>query len=188
MAIAPVRLMTADEFLQMSFEHPVELERGEIVEMSPGGFAHGILCGRIFLALSRWSDEAGVPVYLAPNDSAVRTERSPDSVRGPDVLLIRRDRLPADQPLSRWALDVPPDLVVEVLSPWDQLPKVLAKTAEYLAAGVEEVWLVDPDERRVDVYRGSARSPESFGADQFLTSPDLLPGFSAPVTAFFADL
>lgn len=58
MAIAPVRLVTADEFLQMSFEHPVELERGEIVEMPPAGFAHGILCGRIFLALSRWSDEA----------------------------------------------------------------------------------------------------------------------------------
>ena len=187
MAIAPVRLMTADEFLQMSFEHPVELERGEVVEMPPASFRHGEICARISELLRQWSRTTSAGLRVATSDAAILTGRSPDTVRGGDVVAVFQSRLSGEAELKR-ALKVAPDLVVEVLSPSDRLPKVLAKTAEYLAAGVSEVWLVDPDEHRVDVYRGSARSPRTLGADQFLTSPDLLPGFSAPVTAFFADL
>jgi Uma2 family endonuclease len=186
MAIAPIQLITADEFLRMSFEHPVELDRGEIVEMPPASFSHGIVCGRFFLALSQWSQQTGTPVLLASNDSAVLTSRSPDTVRGADVVLIRRSRLSGD---SRriGVLAIPPDLVVEVLSPSDRLPAVMVKVTEYLQAGGAEVWVVDPEDRLVDVHNPSRRLPARFGGDQPLTSPELLPGFSCPVSEFFAD-
>ena len=45
-------------------------------------------------------------------------------------------------------LDTPPDLVVEVFSPSDRWPKVLAKVAEYLDAGTTIVLVLD-DPRRL---------------------------------------
>ena len=42
-----------------------------------------------------------------------------------------------------------PHLVVEVLSPQDQGTEVLAKLADYQAAGIPQVWLVDPYKRQL---------------------------------------
>lgn len=186
MAIAPTPLITADEFLRMSFEHPVELERGEIVEMPPASFRHGEICSNISEALRHWSRRVGAGWRVATNDAAILTSQRPDTVRGGNVVAIRQSRLDSAGEAER-SLEVPPDLVVEVLSPSDRLPAVMIKVTEYLRAGVGEVWVVDPEDRLVDVHNASRRLPARFGDDQVLTSPDLLPGFSEPVFAFFAN-
>jgi Uma2 family endonuclease len=186
MAIAPVQLITADEFMRMSFEHPVELGRGEIVEMPPASFRHGEICSNISDALRRWSRNTNAGLRVATNDAAILTTRKPDTVRGGDVVAIRQSRLGSEQDAER-SLAIPPDLVVEVLFPSDRLPAVMVKVTEYLQAGVAEVWVVDPEDRLVDVHNPSRRLPARFGADQVLTSPELLPGFSCPVSKFFAD-
>ena len=54
----------------------------------------------------------------------------------------------------------PPFLVVEILSPEDRLVRLQPKIREYLAYGVECVWVIDPDERRALTY-----SPADPGGD-----------------------
>ena len=81
------------------------------------------------------------------NDTGVITERGPDTVRGADISFYSFARVPKG-PLPDRYLDTPPDLVVEVLSPSDRWPKVLAKVAEYLDAGTTVVLVLD-DERRL---------------------------------------
>lgn len=37
-------LITAEEFMAMSFDRPTELVRGEIIEMTNPGGRHGLVC------------------------------------------------------------------------------------------------------------------------------------------------
>lgn len=177
-------LLTAREFSQTALPFEAELVRGEIVEMPPAGQAHGGICGNIYFALRLWAMTHDSVVTT--NDAAVLTERDPDTVRGPDVGLIRKSRLPQGK-LPVGALEVPPDLVVEIKSPSNRWPELHDKVGEYLNAGVAEAWLIDPDERAVIVYRAD-RSPRRFSQDDVLISPATLPDFSVAVADFFLNV
>ena len=62
------------------------------------------------------------------------------------------------------------------------------KVLEYLRSGTSEVWVVDPEERSVEVYRSDLQRPLRFEQDAELTRPEVLPGFSCCVADFFTDL
>jgi Uma2 family endonuclease len=79
---------------------------------------------------------------------------------------------------------VAPDLVVEVVSRHDRWPEVREKAAMWLRAGVRLVWVADPRQREIYVYRPGAR-PEVFTADDQITGLDVIPGFAAPVASLF---
>ena len=79
----------------------------------------------------------------------------------------------------------PPELVFEVLSPYDRWPEVLAKAGEYLKAGVEMVCVADPEHETVTVY--DANQPgRTLAADEELTFPDWLGGLTVCVRDLFA--
>ncbi|MEK6260177.1 MAG: Uma2 family endonuclease [Planctomycetota bacterium] len=174
--------ITIDQFETMPFEFPVDLVRGEIVEMPPPGGVHGTVCGNVAFELISWTRRSDLGVVTA-NDSAVVTELDPDTVRGCDVAFVSWKRLPTKK-IPKGAFRNPPDLVVEIMSPSDRWNNVLAKVNEYLDVGVIEVWIVDPEDRSVDVYRGD-RKPARLANGQTLESADVLPGFSCPVADFF---
>jgi len=81
-----------------------------------------------------------------------------EAVVEPDVIFVRADRLEIVDPEG--AVHGPPDLVVEVLSPSNRERDRGPKRKQYMATGVSELWLVDCDERSVEVWRPAAESPE----------------------------
>lgn len=181
------RLITAEEFDQMHFDVPVELVRGEIVYpygedgMTRPDLVHGAICGNIYHSLRVWarSNDYG---FVVTNDSGFRTEQDPDSIRGADVAFFPMDRLPNGK-LPRRTRDIVPQLCVEVLSPSNTASEINRKRQEYLGCGVEEVWIVDPDMRSVEVFRRDA-APKSYEETETLTSSALVE-FAAPVEDFF---
>ncbi len=64
----------------------------------------------------------------------------------PDVVVTRGE--PDEQILTK-----PPLLCIEILSPEDTISRMNAKVKEYLEFGVPVVWVVDPSERRIWIYR-----------------------------------
>jgi len=62
--------------------------------------------------------------------------------------------------------------------------EVEAKVEEYLAAGVPLVWLVNPDNRSVRVFRAGQPVVQLRVSDE-LTGDDILPGFHCPVAELF---
>jgi Uma2 family endonuclease len=179
------QLITAEQFAEMEFDRPTELVRGEIVECEMPYSKHGLVCAAIVFLLYSWNRKHNLGLVIS-HDSWIQTERDPDSVRGPDVFYVRRDKVPEAAVLDK-ILDFPVDLVVEVLSPSNRPKPVRDKVEEYIASGTTEVWVVDPDKRTVDTHQAN-RSPEHFTAADTLTRPELLPGFSCPVAEFFADI
>jgi Uma2 family endonuclease len=175
-------LTTAEEFLELATSSSTELVRGEVVEMGSPGARHGFVCVRVAVILSRWADHLRAG-YVLGNDSGIVTERDPDTVRGADCQFVSADRLPQGLP-ARGYPHVPPDLAVEVIPENDLWPEITAKVAEYLRAGVQEVWIVAPETEGVQVYRAD-RHPARFDRASELAS-EVLPGFQSPVSAFFS--
>jgi Uma2 family endonuclease len=68
----------------------------------------------------------------------------------PDIAAWRRERMPRTDAA---AFEVPPDWVCEVLSPSTQGIDRVKKMAVYGREGVPWVWLVDPIEQLLEVYR-----------------------------------
>lgn len=152
-ASAPMpALLTAEEFAQRQDPgFPEELVRGRIVPMPMPKPRHGEICSRTVRLLGNCAEERDLGRVLS-NDTGVITERGPDTVRGADVSFYSYARVPKG-PLPDRYLDVPPELVVEALSPYDRWPKVLAKVAEYLEAGTTFVVVLDDQRRLAHLYR-----------------------------------
>lgn len=75
-------------------------------------------------------------------------------------------------------------MVVEVISPSDRWPKVLAKAVEYLETGVTVVLILDGEPPSARLFQADGTTRE-FGPDDGLAIPDLLPGFAVAVRRFF---
>jgi Uma2 family endonuclease len=127
------------------------LVRGEAVEMPPPGEAHGLLCGWIAHLLWSYVLQRGEGAGVASNDTGLLVEKDPDTVRGPDVMLFAALG-PSEQLSLRYSTRIP-RLIAEVLSPHDTANKVGRRLSQYLHRGVPLVWVVDPEDRTVAVYR-----------------------------------
>jgi Uma2 family endonuclease len=72
--------------------------------------------------------------------------------------------------------ELAPDLVVEVLSPNDRPGDALAKIGDFLAAGTQLAWLVDPRRREARIFRSDG-SMAVIGGGGALDGEDVVPGF-----------
>ena len=101
--VTQTKLLTAEEFMAADLgEGTFELVRGEIVEVPPAMPEHGVVC--VNVSGSLW--DLRTPVWLGyalSNDSAVVTERDPDTVRGADVCFYSHARWPRSDVEQRLA-------------------------------------------------------------------------------------
>ena len=110
---------------------------------------------------------------------------NPQTVVVPDVAFVRWDRLP-ERDQRKWYFPLPPDLVVEVVSPTDEPGDIAKKRDLYRRAGVPLVWWVDPGRRTVAVFRNGELVAE-LGEGNDLDGGNVLPGFRLPVAEIFAE-
>lgn len=177
-------LMTAEELYWLpddGMRH--ELVDGEVRTMPPAGFEHGHVESNACLELSRFV-RAGDLGWVVVGDTGFVLARSPDVVLGPDVAFVAKDRLPKPEERHRFA-ELAPDLVVEVVSPWDRPGEVTEKALRWVAAGVRLVWVVHPDQRSVAVYETGGTVRLLRGRDE-LDGGAVLPGFRLPLADLFA--
>lgn len=176
-------LLTLEQYARLpDGERPTELVRGKVVEMNPPKPRHGQVCRAVVRIVGDFIDEHDLGHVLI-NDTGVITERDPDSLRGADFAFYSFGRVPRG-PLPNHYLPVPPELVFEVRSPEDRWPKLLAKVAEYLEAGVTAVCVLDPKTSQAHVYHGD-RPAEILSADDELLFPEILGDFRVRVGQFF---
>jgi Uma2 family endonuclease len=150
--------------------------------MPPPTRRHGEICSQTIYLFRRFLDDHDLGKVLS-NDAGVITEQGPDTVRGADVAFYSYHRI-ARGPLPEDYGTEPPELVVEVRSPSDRWPKILAKVAEYLNAGVLAVVVLD-DDSRTALLSMVDQPPRRLGPDDELAIPEILPGFAVSVRRFF---
>lgn len=151
----PAVELTDDQFFHLcQINRDLRLERtanGDIIIMAPTGFVTGGRNIEISRQFANWARQDGRGVaadsstgFKLPNGA----DRSPDTAW---VLRTRLAQLPAEQKLK--FLPLAPDFVIELKSPTDRLEDVQAKMVEYIENGVGLGWLINPETRRVHIYR-----------------------------------
>ena len=159
-----------------------ELQAGMLVsEPLPGG-RHGWVTAAVAEILRAHVKTHRLGVVFA-GDSGFVLARKPDTVRGPDVAFVSRERFERSGDTVK-AFAGAPDLAVEVLSPSNTPAAMHAKVADYLAAGTRCVWVVDPESQTVTVY-ASLLWPHTFGQDEMLDGDDVVTGFRVRVGDLF---
>jgi Uma2 family endonuclease len=171
-------LMTAEDLLALNIRNKrTELVRGRLIVREPAGFQHGAITADLAARLSNFVKSHALGVVVAA-ETGFKLATNPDTVRAPDVGFIPTARVPS--PLPRGYADFVPDLAEEVLSPDDRPGEVLAKVSDWLNAGCQLVWIIDPDRRMAHVYRADG-SVSLVSAAATLDGEDVLPGFTCGV-------
>ena len=176
-------LTTADQlFARPNDGNRYELVAGELRMMSPSGWKHGEVVGALhtLLGVHIRSNRLG-KIFGA--ETGFRLAENPDTVRAPDIAFIAKEHLPAQEPKEGFWPGVP-DLAIEVLSPSDRTGQVTEKLQAWLAAGVLQVWIVDPHLRSITVYR-SATDARLFTSNQQLDASDILPELTLDLCEVF---
>lgn len=109
----------------------------------------------------------------------------PGRIRLPDGCFLSWQRMGTFPDTTDPAINMGPDLAIEVISPSNTRQEMQEKLQDYFVSGVLEVWYVYPARREVHVYSGV----ETFvvlGNDDTLSGGQVLPGFSIVVSQFFA--
>lgn len=158
-----------------------ELSHGRLVAEPAPGFRHGRIVAAIVRELQAYVQQHCNGIVLTAG-AGFLLARGPDTVRAPDVAFICRER--CETLLEEPGLfPGPPDLAVEELSPSDTRRRVAAKIADYLDAGTPEIWLVDPEHRKIRVCTGAGTRILQVG--DTLESPAQMPGQAIVVARIF---
>lgn len=163
-----------------------EIIDGELYVSSQPHFNHQVVCNRFGGQLDDWSVESGLGVAA----SAPGLIFAEDQDVAPDVVWASHARLATI--LHGGKLYGAPELVIEVLSPGTKniARDRTAKLGLYGRRGVEEYWIADWRQHRVEVYRRAGAGlalVAALGPGDTLTSP-LLPGFALPLDRLFAGI
>jgi Uma2 family endonuclease len=173
LAAMPTRLPSGD----VSFE----LHHGRLVPMSPPGAIHGRLQIRIGGALLVQGEIKGYG--QAYTEVAVVLGRKPDHIVGADVAFVASRSLPARESPEGY-LETIPELIVEIRSKNDTTTEIATKVTDYLKAGVQLVWVVDPDADTVTEHRPNAK-PKVYQKTDSLSCGDIIPGFRLAIADLF---
>jgi len=158
-----------------------ELVGGEVVELAPGSVEHGRVVVTAAFPLQTFI-RAHPLGEIFGNDTGFILSRNPDTVRGPDIAFVRRERLAN---VSRGSFfPGAPDLAVEVVSPNDLAQEVERKIQDYLTAGTAMVWVLYPETRHVMLYRSGGEA-RFLAEKDALDGGDVLPGFTCEVRELF---
>jgi Uma2 family endonuclease len=168
------------EFSENGFRH--ELIRGEVQRIPLAGGVHGEIGQELGWRLGAHVAANNLGQLYAAGTGFLLAE-DPDTVLAPDIAFIRADRLPPREDQVGY-VRVPPDLVVEVVSPNDRASEIAAKVALYLSLGVRAVWVIEPRLQTVTLYEVDRR-PRILVADDVLDGGENVPGFQVAVAELF---
>lgn len=140
--------MTARQFLELGEDPPgirLELVDGEI-ELSPSPIpAHSYAEKMLTILLGQHIVACDLGVLFGDVDTIFGEH----DVRRPDLIYFRKDRVHL---VGDKAMEGPPDLCVEILSPSSVETDREVKFRQYEAGGVAHYWVVDPHRHTLEGY------------------------------------
>ncbi len=149
--------------------------------MAPPGGIHG--SGQVRIGTELVIQGERRKLGKAFGEVGIILRRNPDRLVGADAAFIAARQLPHRLSPEGY-LETLPDLAVEIRRKNDTWAEIRDKTAEYLAAGVLVVWVLDPPRRTVTEFRTAQAEREWLPTDT-LTIPDIIPGFQVLVGDLF---
>lgn len=148
--------------------------KGELIVMPPTGGDTGSRNFEIYIDLGNWNRQTKLGKAF---DSSTMFQLPNGAYRSPDVAWIQQERWEALSPEERETFPpICPDFMVELRSASDSLKTIQDKMQEYMENGARLGWLIDPQNKQVEIYR-LGQEKEILQAPTSLSGEDVLLGF-----------
>ncbi|MCT7950648.1 Uma2 family endonuclease [Ancylothrix sp. C2] len=177
--------LTDEQFYELcQNNHELKFERnskGELIIMSPVGGESGNRESELIIDLGNWNRQTKLG-YTFSSSTVFKLPNGAD--RSPDASWIKRERweaLPPEQ--KRKFPPIAPDFVMELRSETDSLKILREKMQEYIEAGVQLAWLINPQQQQVEIYRPQ-KEIEIRNLPTELSGENVLPGFNLNLALF----
>jgi Uma2 family endonuclease len=161
---------------------------GELITMAPAGWESSEKNGDLIIQVGNWNRQSRLGKVF---DSSGGFTLPSGAIRSPDVTWIERSKFENVSSEVAFPLIVP-DFVIELRSMTDNLKTLQDKMLEYQANGVRLGWLINPQQRQVEVYRigkevgtERSRSVEVLQSPNTLDGEDVLLGFTLDLGSIF---
>lgn len=136
----PERLTLA-QYGRVIFRPDAHFVDGQIIPRELGDYAHSSAVGFLLGALHSQYESFGASFCIS-----LRLQTSLTRIRVCDLVILAPDAPHEEVPT------VPPLLCIEVLGTGQSLEEELPTLADYLAMGVENIWLIDPLRRGAHTF------------------------------------
>ncbi|MFM7575003.1 MAG: Uma2 family endonuclease [Snowella sp.] len=165
--------------------HHYEIINGELIDMGNSGALHGYVCSLALAALVGYILPKKLGVIL---DSSTAFNMKNGNKRSPDIAFFAKERLQGMTVLPSGYLKGAPDLAVEVLSPGNTVEEIDDKLTEYFENGSRLVWVINPIQHYVLVYRSAQEPDRLLKSRDSLDGEEVIPGFTLAVADLFQKL
>ncbi|MGB8698284.1 MAG: Uma2 family endonuclease [Thermosynechococcaceae cyanobacterium] len=170
--------LSHEQFYELSMANKdVAMERspkGELIIVSPVGGESGSREARLIAKLFVWNEQTGLGLVFS-SSTVFKLPGGGD--RSPDAAWVSLERWEVLTPEQRQKFPpLCPDFVIELRSESDRLKPLQDKMQEYLASGLRLGWLINPQDRTVEIYR-TGQVVEVLPLPATVTGEAVLPGF-----------
>jgi Uma2 family endonuclease len=131
------QLMTMEQYLRTSFRPDCDFVDDHIEERNLGETTHSLLQMEVGFWFRSHRSEWNVRTM-----TELRTRVGASRIRIPDVTVAYDDAAMAER-----VRETAPLIAIEILSPEDRLPRVLVRLEDFARMGIQNIWLLDPEER-----------------------------------------
>lgn len=143
------RVFTIEDYMKLEDGNQYELIGGKLIMVPAPRTIHQEITLAIASIIREYVSKNNLgKVFIAPTDVFLSETEKPQ----PDIFFISKERLNI---ITDMNIQGAPDLVIEVLSPSTAIRDRKDKSKIYLANGVKEFWLVDPDLQLVEMLMAS---------------------------------
>lgn len=147
--------VTHRQFEELCRDYPdLRLEltsSGELIVMPPAGMKTGMRNADLTYQLRAWTKTDGTGVCFDSNTAFTLPN---GAIRSPDCSWMTREKMDSLSERAKQGFGhTCPEFVVELRSSSDSLPTLLNKMEEYIAHGATLGWLIDPQKRRVYIFK-----------------------------------
>jgi Uma2 family endonuclease len=177
---------TYADYLKWSFEERLELFRGKIFKLSAPNTRHQEISGNLFYKVRNYLTGKACKIFAAPFDVRLpmqnkKRDNEVITVVQPDICVIC-DMSKLDDKGCCGA----PDMVVEILSTGNSRKEVQDKFQLYEEAGVNEYWIINPEENIIiyNLQNGKFIGSKAYAPGKFITS-SVLKGIEIDVADIF---
>jgi Uma2 family endonuclease len=174
---------TYEDYAALPEGAPYQLIGGKLVMAPSPTASHQYISVRIGKRLIDFVEEMGLGIVLyAPLDVYLEEKETYQ----PDIIYIAKERLFIIEERVKGA----PDLVMEILSPSTAYYDLRKKARVYARQGVKEYWIVDPEERSIEIYtnQGGTFELKQKAEGEGKASSSLLAGFEVELKDIFVSI
>jgi Uma2 family endonuclease len=175
---------TYADYLEWEGPQRYQLFNGEAFQMASPSVIHQGILMELSIQFGSWLRGKPCQVFASPLDVRLfpKEDNSDDTVLQPDLLVVCDKNK-----IVKGSVNGAPDLIIEIMSPSNTRRELFLKFQYYLEAGVREYWVIEPEEKKVQVHiyeRG--RYISAIYKDSARISVSVLPGLEIALDDIWA--